>query len=106
VVFSNSILHHINETDRFWAEVKRLARPRATVFLRDLARPATPEAARGIVRRYAGAESALLQQEFYRSLLSAYTAGEVQAQLGRTGLGHLDVAMATDRHWDVFGRLE
>jgi len=105
VVFSNSILHHITDTDPFWSEVKRLAAPGATVFLRDLARPATPAAAREIVTRCCGAESELLQEEFYRSLLSAYTVEEVREQLDRAGLGVLEVGRVTDRHLDVFGRL-
>ena len=106
VVFSNSILHHITETGRFWAEVKRLAECGAVVFLRDLARPATEADARAIVARHAPGESALLQEEYYRSLLSSWTVEEVRGQLGRAGLGGLEVAMVTDRHWDVTGRLD
>ena len=105
VVFSNSILHHITEVDPLWGELRRVARPGALVFLRDLARPADPDAARLIVERYAGSESALLQEEFYRSLLSAYTPEEVRTQLARNGLGMLEVTQVTDRHLDVFGRL-
>jgi len=105
VVFSNSILHHLNDANALWGEVKRMAGPGATVLLRDLARPAGPEQARKIVDAYAGHESALLQEEFYRSLLSAYTPGEVREQLDRAGLGGLEVAMVSDRHLDVFGHL-
>jgi hypothetical protein len=105
VVFSNSILHHVTETGAFWAELKRLAAPAAAVLLRDLARPASREEARRIVRQYAGGESALLQEEFYRSLLSAYTADEVRAQLARAGIAALEVETASDRHLDVIGRL-
>jgi ubiquinone/menaquinone biosynthesis C-methylase UbiE len=105
VVFSNSILHHVASADGLWAEVKRLARPGARVLMRDLARPQSRRAARDIVRRYAGTESALLQQEYYRSLLSSYTPDEIRGQLDRAGLHMLDVAMASDRHVDVFGRL-
>jgi len=105
VVFSNSILHHLNETDALWGQVRRLAGPGATVLLRDLARPPGPEQARKIVDEYAGDESALLQEEFYRSLLAAYTPDEVREQLDRAGLGGLEVAMVSDRHLDVFGHL-
>jgi ubiquinone/menaquinone biosynthesis C-methylase UbiE len=105
VVFSNSILHHVNDTGGFWAEVRRLARPKAICLLRDLARPASKEDALDIVQRYASAESNLLQEEFYRSLLSAYTVEEVRRQLDRASLTGLEVAMVSDRHLDVFGRL-
>ena len=105
VVFSNSILHHITDTGAFWAEVQRLAAPAASVFLRDLARPASAGEAREIVSRHAGGESALLQEEYYRSLLSAYTVDEVRAQLAGADIATLEVEMASDRHLDVFGRL-
>jgi len=103
IVFSNSILHHISETEPFWAEVKRVAKRGAFVLLRDLARPPTPEAATDVVRTYSGEESLLLRQEYYRSLLAAYTPEEVRAQLARAGLGVLMVEMVSDRHLDVFG---
>ncbi len=105
VVFSNSILHHITDVGPFWSEVRRVAKPAGLVFLRDLARPSGAQAARAIVGRYASQESRLLQEEFYRSLLSAYTPEEVRSQLARAGLASLEVAKVTDRHLDIFGRL-
>ncbi len=105
VVFSNSILHHVHDAHAFWTELKRVAAPGATVFLRDLARPVDPPAARQIVETYAGSESVLLQEEYYRSLLAAYTVEEVQEQLRCAGLGTLKVAMVTDRHFDVSGTI-
>ena len=106
VVFSNSILHHITDTTRLWGEVRRLSRRGTLIFLRDLARPQSSQAVSEIVQRYAGTESALLQEEYYRSLLSAYTPDEVRAQLARAGLNGLRVEMVTDRHLDVFGRVD
>ena len=105
VLFSNSILHHITDVLPFWREVKRLAAPGAKVFLRDLARPADEPAARRIVEIYAGTEPQLVQDEYFRSLLSAYAVDEVRAQLSQAGLDGLTVAMVTDRHLDVWGRL-
>jgi ubiquinone/menaquinone biosynthesis C-methylase UbiE len=105
VIFSNSLLHHLNDPPPLWAEIKRLARPGAVILLRDLARPASPEAAREIVKKYAADASSLLQEEYYRSLLAAYTPDEVRAQLEQAGLRSLKVAMVTDRHLDVFGQL-
>jgi ubiquinone/menaquinone biosynthesis C-methylase UbiE len=105
VIFSNSILHHLEDATPLWSEVKRLAKPGATVLMRDLARPADAEAARRIVRQYAGTESSLLQEEYYRSLLAAYTPDEVRSQLRKAGLTSLQVSVVTDRHLDVFGRV-
>jgi len=105
VIFSNSILHHITDVTRFWAEVKRLAKPGATVLVRDLARPESPQAARRIVSMYAEHESELLREEYYRSLLSAYTPEEIKVQLDCAGLSMLRVEIVSDRHMDIVGRL-
>lgn len=104
-VVSNSILHHVRNPLAFWREVRRLGRPGALVFLRDLLRPPAPSAAKRLVRQYAEGESVLLQEEFYRSFLSAYTVDEVRDQLTRAGLAALTVAQVTDRHLDVCGTL-
>ncbi|MCX5769787.1 MAG: class I SAM-dependent methyltransferase [Candidatus Hydrogenedentes bacterium] len=106
VVFSNSILHHITDTGRLWGEVARVSKRGTLIFLRDLARPNSAGSAMAIVKKYAGTESALLQEEYYRSLLSAYTVAEVRAQLVDAGLDGLGVEMVTDRHLDVFGRVD
>ena len=105
VVFSNAALHHINDVDALWAEVRRLAADGAAIFLRDLARPTDEQEAQRIVGQYASQEPPLLQEEFYRSLLAAYTVEEVRRQLQRAGFTDLHVARPTDRHLDVFGIL-
>jgi hypothetical protein len=89
----------------FWAEIKRVGKPGAFVLLRDLARPDTPDGVRAIVDKYASQESALLQEEFYRSLLASYALDELRVQLNRAQLNLLRVEMVSDRHLDVFGRL-
>jgi SAM-dependent methyltransferase len=105
IIFSNSILHHVADPDAFWRQVRRLAKPGALILLRDLARPATPDQARQIVQEHAGSESPVLQQEYLRSLLAAYTVPEVIAQLATAHLPDLQVRMVTDRHLDVWGRI-
>ena len=105
VIFANSILHHIDDTLRFWREVKRLGAPGACVFLRDLRRPVSVEAAHELVSRHACQESELLRGEYLRSLLASYTPQEVRRQLTAAGLGQLRVETITDRHMDIFGRL-
>ncbi|MBI5722939.1 MAG: class I SAM-dependent methyltransferase [Planctomycetes bacterium] len=104
VILSNSILHHIDQTGPFWAEVKRIARPVAKIFMRDLARPGSEPAARQIVENYAGGENEILKEEYYRSLLAAYTVPEVREQLDSAGLS-LTVRVASDRHLDISGRI-
>ena len=105
LVISNSIIHHLNEPESAWSEVKRVARPGAIVLFRDLSRPDSPRRARQIVETYSGDESDLLKKLFYDSLLAAYTPDEVRGQLAAVNLTTLQVEPSSDRHWDVFGRV-
>ncbi len=103
ILCSNSILHHITGAVQFWREIRRLARPGTLIFFRDLFRPESEAAARALVEKHAGDASPLLQEEFYRSFLSAYTIEEVREQLGEAGLASLRVEQITNRHIDIFG---
>lgn len=105
LVFSNSLLHHLPEPVPFWKEIGRIAKPGAHVFVRDLMRPASAQDARRIVDVNAGTEPALLQEEFYRSLLAAFTVNEIEQQLQSAGLSRLRVQPVSDRHLDICGRL-
>lgn len=103
-VLSKDLLHHLPDPRVLWNEVKRLGRPGAAVYVMDLVRPDTEEAARAMVKEGAGSEHPILQQDFYNSLLAAFTPDEVRAQLAEAGL-RLTVALAGDRHLLVKGTL-
>ena len=103
VVCSNSILHHLPDPEPFWREVRRIARPGALFFLRDLLRPETPEAAQALVDEHATDESPILKEDFYNSLRAAYTVEEVREQLKNAGLDEWKVTQISDRHLDVAG---
>jgi len=105
IVFSNSILHHVADPISFWREVKRIAKPGALILIRDLFRPESDSLAKKLVAENAGGESLLLQEEFYRSLLAAYTPAEVREQLLQAGLPGLVVETVSDRHMDIHGVL-
>ncbi|PCI36291.1 MAG: SAM-dependent methyltransferase [Elusimicrobia bacterium] len=105
-VVSNSILHHIPDPADFWYEVKRLGKRGAGVWVLDLARPDSPDDAQAIVETYSADEHQLLKDDFYNSLLAAYTIDEVNAQLKEAELHEtLEAVMVSDRHWAVAGRL-
>ena len=71
----------------------------------DLLRPATRRVATRLVTTYASAEHELLQQDFYNSLLAAYTAKEIKTQLKIAGLDKLKTQRVSDRHVLVYGDL-
>jgi ubiquinone/menaquinone biosynthesis C-methylase UbiE len=104
-VVSNSVLHHLPDPLVLWREVTRLGRPGAAVHVMDLFRPGSREEARAIVETAAADEDPILKQDFFNSLLAAWTVDEVRAQLKAAGLAHLDCAVASERHFLVSGRL-
>ena len=104
-VVSNSLLHHLPEPMTLWESVLQLGAPGAAVQVMDLARPGTEEQAERLVDQYAADAPAILREDFFNSLLAAYTPEEVRAQLLSAGLGHLEIETPSDRHWIVSGRL-
>lgn len=105
IVYSTSMLHHLADPASFWLELGRVAKPAALIFVRDLLRPEGEETAREIVETYSGDEHAYLKEDFYCSLLAAYTLEEVTQQLHAAGFEDFIVEQVTDRHLDVIYRL-
>jgi ubiquinone/menaquinone biosynthesis C-methylase UbiE len=101
MVTSNSLLHHLPRPEHLWREVWRITRSGGEVFLRDLLRPDDATTAQRIVETHAGSESPLLKEEFFRSLLSAFTIPEIKSQLAEAGIFDAQVEQISDRHVDV-----
>ena len=105
LVFSNSLLHHLARPEVLWETALEWAAANAFIFVMDLMRPASVEAARALIDSYAADEPPVMQRDFYNSLLAAYSPDEVRGQLERCGLGQFAVEVVSDRHFVVFGRL-
>lgn len=103
-LISNSLLHHLHEPAPFWEGIRRYACPGAAVLIMDLARPESRDDAQAIVDTYAADEPEVLREDFFNSLLAAFTTQEVDSQLSAAGLQDLKVELASDRHWIVYGR--
>jgi ubiquinone/menaquinone biosynthesis C-methylase UbiE len=104
-VLSKDLLHHLPDPSVLWREVARLGRPGAAVYVMDLLRPPSREAAHAMVKEGAGSEHPVLQRDFYNSLLAAFTMDEVRAQVAAAGLA-LSVAPAGPRHMVIKGTLQ
>ena len=102
-LISNSLLHHLPDPLVLWQSIGQLAAPGAAIQVMDLFRPESEGDAIHLVDHYSGGEPEVLQEDFYNSLLAAYTVDEIAAQLTQAGLLGLKVAMASDRHWMVSG---
>ncbi len=104
-IISNSLLHHVPNPFQFWYAIKNLAKPGAPVLVMDLIRPDSREEAQAIVDQYAADEPEQLRQDFFNSLLAAFTEDEVAAQLAEFNLSRLLIDVPDDRHWIVAGRV-
>ncbi len=104
-IVSNSLLHHIPRPEVFWSEIARLGRPGTAVLVVDLHRPESVARAREIVETYSTGEPEVLKRDFFHSLCAAFTLEEVRRQVRQAGLGALEAAMVSDRHWAVWGKL-
>ena len=103
-VICNSLLHHLADPMTLWQTVQEYAAPAAPVFIMDLMRPASTLQAQALMDEYASGEPEVLQHDFYRSLLAAYTPQEVQQQLSVLAMP-LSVSVVSDRHLIVAGRM-
>ncbi|MFN9646106.1 MAG: SAM-dependent methyltransferase, partial [Cyanobacteriota bacterium] len=104
LIVSNSLLHHLHDPSVLWRAVRQWAAPGALVAVRDLRRPAHPEALQALVERHAATAPALLRRDYAASLAAAFRPSEVEAQLVAAGLGSLRVEPRDDRYLEVSGR--
>jgi SAM-dependent methyltransferase len=103
-ILSKDLLHHLPDPMVLWSEARRLARQGAAVYVMDLIRPGTQQAARDIVETVAPREHPILKEDFYNSLCAAFTIEEAEAQLRQAGL-LLEVTQISDRHMLIKGML-
>jgi ubiquinone/menaquinone biosynthesis C-methylase UbiE len=104
-VLSKDLLHHLRDPSALWSEVNRLGRTGAVVYVMDLMRPATRDAAQQIVDTVAPHEDPILREDFLNSLCAAFTVDEVTEQLRRARLD-LHVAHVSERHMLIKGLLK
>lgn len=104
LIFSNSLLHHLSDPMVLWQCIHRWAQPNTAIFIMDLMRPDSPEAAAQLVNHHAVNEPEILRCDFYNSLLAAYRIDEVRGQLQQAQLSNLVVKPVSDRHFIVWGQ--
>ena len=102
-LISNSLLHHLTDPLIMWEVMDRCAMPGAPVYAMDLLRPDDPEKAKEFVQIYAADAPLILQEDFYNSLLAAYTAEEIENQLLTVNLDYFNIEVISDRHVLVWG---
>jgi ubiquinone/menaquinone biosynthesis C-methylase UbiE len=104
-ILSKDLLHHLPDPMVFWEQLKRLAKAKTAVYVMDLSRPQTKEQARDIVESVSAEERPILKQDFYDSLLAAFTVDEIAEQLHKCRLS-LKVRQVSERHLLAKGIIE
>lgn len=97
VVLSNSVLHHLTSPSQAFAEMLRVTRPDGAVLVRDLRRPsrlAFPWHVRWYGRHYSG----VMKRLFEDSVRAAYTPGELEDLLCRSGLSEAHIFLHERTH--------
>jgi len=105
-IISNSLLHHLHEPQSIWSTINQYAATNTAVYVCDLYRPESIQDAQALVDQYANNEPEVLQNDFYNSLLAAFTPNEVHAQIGNAGLDSLNIDKVSDRHMLIYGYLD
>ena len=105
-IVSNSLLHHLHQPQHLWDTISKYAVANTAIFICDLYRPSTQELAQDIVEKYAMNEPEILRQDFYNSLLAAFTIDEVQKQLVDANLATLKTEQISDRHMIIYGYIQ
>ena len=98
-VISNSIIHHIPEPSGVLAAAASAVAPGGSLFIRDLARPATIEELNRLVATYAANDAPHARALFEASLHAALTVDEIRRMLSERGLPEGRLEMTSDRHW-------
>jgi ubiquinone/menaquinone biosynthesis C-methylase UbiE len=101
MVTSNSLIHHIPDPRAVFQEIARIARPGASILIRDLIRPANQMALEQLLETHATQWSPLQRALFADSLHAALTVEEVRQMLAQCGLADVEVMQITDRHWSA-----
>ena len=105
IVVSNSVLHHIHSPNKFWLTIKKISKPGAITFHRDLRRPSSIREAIALKKKHLSSTSRILQEDYIASLKAAYNIEELKEQLKTLTFQYLEVKELNDRYLDVFGIL-
>ncbi len=102
IIISKDLLHHLPDPLVFWEEIKCLSGKGTLIYVMDLIRPEQESVAEKIVQMVSGNEAEVLKEDFYNSLLAAFTITEIKQQLNTTGLD-FEVGKFGFRHFLVKG---
>jgi ubiquinone/menaquinone biosynthesis C-methylase UbiE len=101
LVICNSLVHHIPDPEALFRELRRVTRPGAGMFIKDLHRPGSMAELERLVELYARDCTNYQRRSFFDSLHSGLTVPEVEAACERVGWRDVRVRRCSDRHWSL-----
>ncbi len=102
LIICTSFLHHLHQPEVLWQTIKQHSTAQTKIFIADLSRPEDVNTAQWMVNEFAKNEPEVLKEDFYNSLLAAFTPEEVKAQLDNANLNQLSVYV--DRYIIIYGK--
>jgi trans-aconitate methyltransferase len=103
LILSSSFLHHLHQPEVLWQTIKQHSSTGTKIFIADLIRPDDKKTAKWMVDENAKNEPEVLKEDYYNSLLAAFTLNEVKAQLLKADLNQLSVYI--DQYLTVYGKI-
>lgn len=100
LIFSNSLLHHLQDPFVLWSAIQRAMGENSFIFVCDLIRPESFSQCEVLVNRHAKDASDILKNDFLNSLMASFTIEEVAKQLDCVRLANrMKLVQISDRHW-------
>ncbi len=104
-IIAHSFLHHLSDPQVLWQTVRRHATPGAPVFVMDLIRPPSRDAAKHLALRFCRGLPRQILKDMFQSLLAAFRPEEVETQLAAAGLTGFAVRRVNEIQLTVHGRV-
>jgi ubiquinone/menaquinone biosynthesis C-methylase UbiE len=101
LVICNSLVHHSPDPEALFRELRRITRPGAGLFIKDLHRPGSMAELERLVEIHARGCTEYQRQSFFDSLHSGLTVSEIEAICARIGWSDVQVRRCSDRHWSL-----
>lgn len=101
IVLCKDFLHHLHQPEHLWKTIEQFKKETPFVVV-DLIRPSSIAVAKNMIEEVVSSADPILKEDFYNSLLAAFTVEEVRNQLSNYNFS-VQIELLGDRHFAVVG---